>query len=139
VTGEEAGRAAGPAGEREAVVRAVLDYFEGWFEGDAGRMERALHPELVKRTLGGEEEAVEQLVGTTAAEMIEATARGVGRERLREAGGDPGIKIEVEDIYGPIASVTVRSALYREYVHVVRMNGGWRIVNTLWTRTERRR
>jgi len=25
------------------------DYFEGWFEGDAARMERALHRDLVKR------------------------------------------------------------------------------------------
>src|SRR5687767_3453035 len=34
-----------------AVVDAVLDYFEGWFDGDAGRMERALHPGLAKRGL----------------------------------------------------------------------------------------
>ena len=27
-----------------AIVSAVLDYFEGWFDGDAARMERALHP-----------------------------------------------------------------------------------------------
>jgi len=32
-----------PADEA-AIVGAVLDYFEGWFEGDAARMERALHP-----------------------------------------------------------------------------------------------
>jgi hypothetical protein len=35
----------------DAVRSAVMDYVEGWFEGDAGRMERALHPELVKRCL----------------------------------------------------------------------------------------
>ena len=34
-----------------AVVSAVLDYFEGWFDGDAARMERALHPDLAKRAL----------------------------------------------------------------------------------------
>lgn len=26
------------------VVAAVLDYFEGWFAGDASRVERTLHP-----------------------------------------------------------------------------------------------
>jgi hypothetical protein len=37
----------------EAAIRAVvLDYVEGWFDGDAVRMERALHPELMKRCLG---------------------------------------------------------------------------------------
>jgi hypothetical protein len=37
------------AGDRAAVVRAALDYFEGWFDGDAARVERALHPELARR------------------------------------------------------------------------------------------
>jgi hypothetical protein len=29
--------------DRDAIVRAALDYFEGWFEVGAARMERALH------------------------------------------------------------------------------------------------
>jgi hypothetical protein len=40
------------ADDRAAVVRTALDYFEGWFDGDAARIERALHPELAKRSLG---------------------------------------------------------------------------------------
>jgi hypothetical protein len=43
---EEESRAA----DRDAVVRAALDYFEGWFDGDAARMERALHPDRAKRS-----------------------------------------------------------------------------------------
>jgi hypothetical protein len=27
----------------------ALDYIEGWYTGDAARMERALHPDLAKR------------------------------------------------------------------------------------------
>ena len=34
-----------------AIVRTVLDYLEGWFDGDAARMERALHPDLAKWSL----------------------------------------------------------------------------------------
>jgi hypothetical protein len=30
--------------DRDAIVRVALDYFEGWFDGDAARMERTLHP-----------------------------------------------------------------------------------------------
>ena len=108
-----------------AIVSTVLDYFEGWFDGDAVRMERALHPDLVKRRL----EQDGRTLDTTAAEMIDATARGLGRER------DPGdrlIEVEVEDVYGTIANATVRSAVYREYVQLVRTPGGWKIVNVLW-------
>ncbi len=108
-----------------AIVSAVLDYFEGWFDGDAVRMERALHPGLAKRRL----EQDGRILELTAAEMIDATARGLGRERDP---GDRQIEVVVEDVYGTIANVTVRSAVYREYVHLVRTPEGWKIVNALW-------
>jgi putative lumazine-binding protein len=126
--------------DRQAIVAVVLDYFEGWFEGDADRMERALHPELAKRCLGGDarwwgqDSELEGLDSTTAREMIEATVRGVGKTRLRE-GQDPRIEVEIVDVYDTIANVTVRSAIYHEYVHLIRTSVGWKIVNTAWQRT----
>jgi putative lumazine-binding protein len=109
-----------------AIVNVVLDYFEGWFDGDAGRMERALHPGLAKRSL---EKDGRTLNETTADWMIDASARALGRERDP---GDRRIEVEVEDVYGTIASATVRSAVYREYVQLVRTPEGWKIVNALW-------
>ena len=35
--------------DEEGIRRAALDYCEGWYNGDAERMERSLHPELAKR------------------------------------------------------------------------------------------
>jgi hypothetical protein len=32
--------------DRDAIVRVALDYFEGWFDGDAARMEWTLHSDL---------------------------------------------------------------------------------------------
>jgi hypothetical protein len=109
-----------------AIVSAVLDYFEGWFDGDAGRMERALHPGLAKRSLDKHGGTLDE---TTAEWMIDATARGVGRDRDP---GDRRIEIEVVDVHGTIANATVRSAVYREYVQLVLTPEGWKIVNTLW-------
>ena len=77
----------------------------------------------------------EALDSTTAREMIEATARGVGKTRLRP-GQHPGIEVEIEDVYDTIANVTVRSSIYREYIHLVRLGSGWKIVNTVWQRTK---
>ena len=34
------------AATREAIKKTALDYGEGWYEGSAERMERALHPDL---------------------------------------------------------------------------------------------
>jgi len=109
-----------------AVVNAVLDCFEGWFDGDAARMERALHPGLAKRSLDQDGRTLNEI---TAEWMIDATGRGVGKERDP---GDRGIEVEIEDIHGTIANVTVRSAVYREYVQLVRTPEGWKIVNALW-------
>jgi hypothetical protein len=109
-----------------AVERAVLDYFLGWFEGDAVRMERALHPELAKRTLRSD-----GLESYTAAEMIEATAAGIGRT-LDVV--DRRIDIEITHIDRPNASVVVYSSVYVEFIHLVETEDGWKIVNTLWQR-----
>jgi putative lumazine-binding protein len=112
------------AADEEAIVRCILDYFEGWFEADPERMRRALHPDLAKRSPSGE--ALDQ---DTAQEMIDATAAGTGRER------DPGarrIDVHVVEIHGDIATAVVDSNVYREYLHLVRTKTGWRIVNALW-------
>jgi Putative lumazine-binding len=108
-----------------AIVATARDYFEGWFDGDEARMERALHPDLVKRQAG------EVLGITTKERMLALTHQGEGRED----GTDPALDIEIEDVYGDIASVTVRSAVYHEYLQLVRTTEGWKIANALWQHT----
>jgi len=79
----------------DAIVAVALDYFEGWFDGDPARMERALHPELAKRGV-----VPDGLARTTAARMVELTAEGAGRD---EDVGARDIDITVEDVHGEIA------------------------------------
>lgn len=38
------------ASDRRQVERIAEDYTRGWYLGDAARLGRALHPDLVKRT-----------------------------------------------------------------------------------------
>jgi hypothetical protein len=112
-----------------AIKRTVLDYFEGWFEGDAARMERALHPELAKRSLRSDVAGTETLATASAQSMIQATAEGIGKSRDP---GDRRIEIGIEDVSGMIANVTVHSTVYIEYVQLVQTRHGWKIVNALW-------
>jgi hypothetical protein len=119
----------GRAVDEAAVVSTVLDYFEGWFTGDADRMARALHHDLAKRALEQDGQTLDE---TSAEWMIDATAQGRGRG---VGNGDQQIEVTVEDIYKTIAHATVRSTVYREYVHLVRMNDGWKIVNALYAPT----
>ena len=63
------------ADDRAAVVRTALDYFEGWFDGDAAHIERALHPELAKRSLGRGSSDPERLATLTALQVQGAAFR----------------------------------------------------------------
>jgi hypothetical protein len=93
-------------------------------------MERALHPDLAKRSLDGD--ALDHL---TAPEMIAATEEGRGKRR------DPGkreIDVRVVEVCEEIATVVVHSNVYREYLHLARTREGWKIVNALWRWTPER-
>jgi Putative lumazine-binding len=108
------------------IESVVLDYFEGWFDGDAARMERALHPGLAKRSLADDSFSLDS---DNAQEMIDATAKGLGKRR------NPGkreIKVGVVEVCEEIATVVVHSNVYREYLHLARTREGWKIVNALW-------
>ena len=118
------------ASDEESIRAIALDYYEGWFDGDSTRMERALHPELVKRSLAEDGMSVETI---SAREMVEGTAKGIGLTR------DPGkqardIQIHVDHVYEDIATVTVTSAIYVDYLQLARTRDGWKIVNVLWDR-----
>jgi len=114
------------ATERELITQTVLDYFEGWYDGDVERMNRALHPELVKRWPGEDHGAT--LGITTKERMLELTGHGAGKPD----GADRSLAIEIDDATDETASVTVRSAVYHEYLHLVRTAEGWKIANALW-------
>ena len=70
----------------------MLDYVEGWFDGDAVRVERALQPELVKRCRGIEGDDPDVLETLTQREMVNATAQEVGRG---EDADDRQISVEI--------------------------------------------
>ena len=110
--------------EGAAIVEAALDYYEGWFDGDASRMERALHPQLVKRSIIGDAIEVD-----SARDMIEATAAGVG---VRRDPGDRRIQVRVDHVHGSIATATVTSAVYVDYLQLVKVEGRWMVLNVLW-------
>jgi putative lumazine-binding protein len=118
-----------PPADEAAIRTCLLDYFEGWFEGDAGRMDRALHPGLAKHAIGQDRDRSETLDVTTKDEMVEATRLGVGRQR---DSSDRAIRIDILGVSGDIACASVHSTVYVEYALLARTSDGWRITGTLW-------
>ena len=117
-----------PLTDEQVIEAVVRDYFEGWIDGDAERMSRALHPDLCKRAF-----EPDGTINETSTEwMIEATGEGLGRRRSPE---ERHFEIEIEDMHRAIANVTVRDYVFREYLQLAKTtDGGWKIVNALWER-----
>lgn len=129
--------AAAPAGERDddraAIERTALDYVQGWYEGDAERMGRALHPELAKRAYRPDPQTGEpRFRHATREQMVEATRRGGGSDT---PASQRTYTVTVQDVYGEIASARVESFKYVDYLHLARVAGVWQIVNVLWAAT----
>ncbi len=122
-----------PAPADTAAIRAAaLDYIEGWYAGDATRMERALHPELVKRILAFDPETGRPFVDEMgASKLIEGTRHGYGKgipESARRT------DVTILDVIGNAAAVKVDAGPWVDYMHLVRIEGDWKILNVLWER-----
>ena len=118
------------AADRAAIHAAVLDYVDGWWAGDVERMERCLHPDLVKRSVWTHEGTGRSLLNsTTKSAMVEYTRGGGGSAEIEQKGE---VEVQLVALEGGIANVIATSARYVDYLHLTKWDGRWVIVNVLW-------
>jgi putative lumazine-binding protein len=115
--------------DREAIKQTALNYVEGWYEGNAERMERALHPELAKRIVRTSPEGWSRLDQMGAMALVQGTKRGGGKEIPKEKQQKDVI---ILDVFENAASVKAVMADWIDYMHLAKSNGRWVIVNVLW-------
>lgn len=120
-----------------AAIRATaLDYIEGWYTGDAERMERALHPELVKRILVVDEErGMTFLDGMGMTKLVGGTRAGFGTQ-VPES--ERRTDVTILDVFGNAASAKIDAGGWIDYLHLARQDGRWLIANVLWERRAER-
>jgi Putative lumazine-binding len=116
--------------DRAEIQRTALDYIEGFYDGDAARMERALHPELAKRIVHVDQPSTRaRLAEMSALTLVQLTAARAGAPTpAAERQSD----VTVLDAFENAASVKVVASAWIDYLHLVRWNGRWLIVNVLW-------
>jgi hypothetical protein len=125
---------AGPAVAQTAadsadIKQAALDYIEGWYDGNAERMERALHPDLAKRIINTTAQGRNMLGHQSAMTLVQNTRRGGGKETpIDQRRTD----VRILDVFRNTASVRVDAGTWIDYLHIARWNGRWVIVNVLW-------
>jgi hypothetical protein len=115
-----------------AIRAAALDYAEGWYEGNAERMARSLHPELVKRIVVRDTTTGKTMVqGMGASVLVNSTRHGYGKETPRERQQK---EVTILDIFGNAACAKAVMADWVDYMQLGKVDGRWMIVNVLWER-----
>lgn len=116
--------------EEDGIRAAALDYIEGWYEGDAARMERALHPDLAKRiVLTNKQSGKSRLDQMGATGLIQGTRSGGGKNTPKEKQQKD---VTILDRYENAASVKIVASDWIDYLHLAKFGGRWVIVNVLW-------
>jgi putative lumazine-binding protein len=112
-----------------AIRQAALDYIQGWYTGDATRMEGALHPELAKRIVRSDTLGNFRLDQQSAMTLVQNTRRGGGKDTPEADRRDD---VRILDIYRNAASVRIDASQWVDYLQVAKWRGRWVIVNVLW-------
>ena len=123
------GTQAQSAADSAAIKQTALDYIEGWYEGNAERMEKALHPELAKRIVRTNKDGISNLGQMSALSLVQGTRNGGGKNVPKERQQKD---VTILDVYENAASVKVVATQWIDYLHMARFNGRWVIVNVLW-------
>lgn len=117
-----------PQEDLAAIQRTALDYIEGYYEGDPEKMGHSLHPELAKRRVSAED-GQSKLNPISRDQLIEVARSGRGKstpaaERRKD--------VAVLDVFGNTATVKLDARDWVDYLHLVKWNGRWVILNVLW-------
>jgi len=122
-------RPGGCDSDLEAIRQTALDYADGWYEGDADRVERTLHPDCVKHVL-----THCPLSDKTKIEHLGALKLVGGVRTAPDTGFPPDeqrAEVTVLDACGSVASVLLEMDDRIEYMHLVKTDKRWLIIDVL--------
>jgi len=114
-----------------AIRKAALAYIESQHTPNPKLMESALHPRLVKRSVFKNKATQKDYVSEYFTENMVLLAESYN------AKGDkfpknPKKEVKLLDVSPLTASVKLTADEWIDYMHVVKVNGEWKIINVLW-------
>jgi hypothetical protein len=118
--------------DREQVRRAVLDYVEGFYEGDSTKLVRSVSPEVRKHGYyrSSPDSAYHALSAMPYANFMRF-ASGVRQGRNRPPAGAPR-DIVLFDVQDQTASAKLTAWWGTDYLLLGREDGRWMITHVLW-------
>jgi len=120
-------RANSPVSDNVAIRATITDYIEGYYTGDAARMERALHPHYLKHTISADAGQLKMSETTGLQILQDVRVAGPSQVPVSERKED----ITVLDVAGDIASAKLVTAYWTDYVTLTKWSGKWKIVSVV--------
>jgi hypothetical protein len=116
--------------EAAAIRTTALNYIDGFYTGDAGRMERAVHPELAKRIVTTDPKTGKSTLGQMSAmTLVQRTRNGIG---LKIPANRRQEEVTILDRFEDTANVKIVAADWVDYLQMAKFDGEWKIINVLW-------
>lgn len=119
------------APDREAVRRAVLDYVEGFYEGDTAKLVRSIRPEFYKYGFWRSAKTAPYAGQPMSWQEALAYGRRV-RERGDRAPADAPKEIALYDVLDQTASAKLTASWGIDYLLLGKYDGKWMISHVLW-------
>lgn len=113
------------------VKQVALDYIESQHNVQPEQFEQAAHPRMVKRTFWTNKKTKKEYLRETFTDamVLLAASYNVDGDKFPE---NPKKEVIILDMYDKTASVKLVADDWIDYMHIVKLNGEWKLVNVLW-------
>jgi len=122
----------GQSADELAVRECAMNYLEGWYSADTAMMARALSKDLDKKGFLAHPQTGELVVAPASYDQM---IQWVG-QKPDQLAQDPDIKMEVHviEVGEYIAMAKTITPDFIDYLHLVKMDGQWKIFQAVWER-----
>ena len=117
--------------DRAGVERAALDYLEGFYEGSTEKIERAVHPDVLKFGFYKDDADSEYQRSPMSFQEMLDFATNV-KESGRFPADDAPKRVEILDVLDQTAVAKVYAWWGSDYLAMAKYAGEWKIVQVLW-------
>ncbi len=113
------------------IKQAALDYIESQHNVKPEQFKKAAHPRMVKRTFWKDKKTNKDFLRETFRDAMILLAETYNKKGDRFP-KNPKKEVIILDIFKKTASVKLIADDWIDYMHIVKLNGKWKIVNVLW-------
>ena len=113
------------------IKRIALGYLIALQQLKPKLMEEVMHQQLVKRTIGYDFREKEETIRETTHEQMLKFAESWNKSGAKFP-TNPKNHVTILDAYQKAASVKLVSDNWVEYLHLIKVNRQWKIINLLW-------